>query len=76
VNFPLFKSQYNISHQSYGTPLVSSRGTLPARQDGLYFSQGSEVSLTTWVRIRVLAVEPSDSTETWRDDEKWLAKPC
>lgn len=27
--------------------------------DGLYFSQGSEVSLTTWVRIRVLAVEPS-----------------
>ena len=34
-------------------------------QDGLYFSQGSQVSLTTWVRIRVLAVEPSGST--WLD---------
>lgn len=30
-----------------------------APKDGLYFSQGSEVAVTTWVRIRVLAIEPS-----------------
>ena len=51
------------------TPLRVVSGS----QDGLYFSQGSQVSLTTWVRIRVLAVEPSALANGWvpcdrRDD--------